>query len=136
MDKIKLKTRTVRFEDCGLDSECNILQAPKCECGCGEYANLVLKTHQDVVDLCYGLLEDQECCHCAIFVMNKDNTVTLGYKTEDEDDDIISRVVTLGSPEKTDTYIDVVKELQNQFRFHCYGLMEQCDDDLYRIIME
>ena len=42
---------------CDLDQEYNILEAPECDCGCGEKAKLCLYNDEDVKDFCKGMAE-------------------------------------------------------------------------------
>lgn len=133
MEMYKSIIRRVNFDDCGLDIEHNILQAPLCSCGCGNYANLVIEDEEDLRDFIGEMLAMQECNHCAIFVLHNDGkTVTLG-----ESDGEYINFVTLKDKAEDTWNADIVKEVQDELEFHCYGLLEQLDDgDLYRIVME
>ena len=118
------------FEYYGLDINKNFLQAPKCECGCGGYAGIVLETDQDVSDFVYTMLDEYECNHCGIFVLKKNNDILMGLKLDGE---IKCYAGEKSGQDKNDKiFADIQKELD----LHAYGLLEQISDDTYKIIME
>lgn len=133
MDKINFFQRKVNFSDCGLDIDRNILQAPLCPCGCGNYMNICIEDKDALYDLISDLLSMQECNHCAIFVLHNDGkTVTVG----DSDGERIT-FISFRDKNMDALNIDLVRDWQNEFEFHCYGLLEQCEDGKsYRIVME
>ena len=130
MSKYKFIKRRVKFSDCGLDIDYNILNAVKCECGCGNYMNIVLEGNQEVADFIYTMLSDQECEYCALFALMQDNSLIFGSRCGD-------RMEVMKISRKDDGLnIDVVNDIQKDFKFHCYGLIEQVDETSYRIVME
>ena len=131
MAKIKFVQRKVNFADCGLDIDCNILQAPLCDCGCGNYMDICINNYQELADFMYTMLEEQECNYCAIFALLKDNALMFGSKIYDD-----MYVIRL-QHKNNGLNIDMVKELQDEFEFHCYGLLEENKDGKsYMIVME
>ena len=131
MSKFKFVVRELCFGDCGLDVDCNFLDAPLCTCGCGNYMNLVLEGNQEVADFMYSMLEECDCNYCAIFALMRDNTLIFGSKFDDG-----TKVVHIQDKNKG-LNIDLVRELQDEFGFHCYGLLEQMEDETsFRIVME
>lgn len=118
------------FASCGLNAENNFLQAPICRCGCGGYGDLVLDTKQDLYDLIYTLLNEYDCEHCAIFAVCLDNTIVMGAKLSDG-----IKIYTSEFKEKSKCYT-MIAWTQEDFEFHCYGLIEQIDVDTYRIVMK
>ena len=131
MSKYKFIKRRVKFSDCGLDIDYNILNAVKCECGhCNEYMNIVLEDKQEVANFIYTMLSEQECEYCALFALMQDNSLIFGSRCED-------RLEILRLTRKDDGLnIDIVNDIQRDFKFHCYGLIEQVDETSYRIVME
>lgn len=121
-----MKTTTT-FHSCGLNAKHNQLQAQICPCGCGHYANLVLKNTKEVADFIGAMLFELECEHCAIFAIMQDGNLIFGQKT---DEDIVCYHL------KTDNVKKEIADMQKTFKFHCYGLLEQVDDELYAIIMD
>lgn len=111
----------------GLDKHLNFLQAPICECGCGQYMNVILKDG-DVYGIMHELLEEHDCDYCAIFTVKRDDTAITGVKI---DGNIIVYDCKIDGQKK-----ELFKAFQEDMEFHCYGLLEQVDEELYRIIME
>lgn len=133
MSKFKIVTRKIKFSDCGLDAENNILQAPICECGCGNYMSLVIEDEETLHEFIADMLSMQECEHCAIYVLHNDGkTVTIG----DSDGEHIS-LIKFCDKENDTLNVDLVRDWQDEFEFHCYGLLEQLENgQSYRIVME
>ena len=122
----------VTFEYCGLDKENNFLQAPICPCGCGNYMSLILKDEDDVFSFMHTMLEEDECNHCAIFVLKNDGYAFMGVKLDGD----VQCYLTKNKAYKVTGWKDIFKDIQDEFEFHCYGLLEQVDEESYRIVME
>lgn len=123
-----MKKTKITFKTCGLNSKNNFLQAPVCECGCGEYANLVLETDDDVFGFMHSMLEEHDCEHCGIFAFKQNGKdVLMGLKLSGEIKCYKAKV----DGGVKESLSDIQKELQ----LHCYGLLEQVGDDLYSIVM-
>ena len=120
----------VTFKDCGLDIRQNMLEAPICECGCGEYAALVLNAEQDLYDFIGTMLEEYECNHCAIFTVCLNDNAVVGIKLPD------GIKIYKGTAHEDGSILDMIANMQREFDCHCYGLLEQIDVDLYSIVME
>ena len=119
----------ITFELCGLDSENNFLQAPICECGCGEYAGLVLETDDDVCSFMHTMLEEHDCEHCGIFAFNQNGTdMLMGLKLSGEIKCYKGGVE--GGIEGS------LVDIQNELQLHCYGILEQVEENLYGIVMD
>lgn len=118
---------SITFRSCGLNRANNQLQAQICPCGRGHYANLVLKTDSDVADFIGAMLSEFECEHCAIFAIKQDGNLLFGQKT---DEDIMCYLLRTNNAKRE------IADMQKEFRFHCYGLIQQVDEDLYAIIMD
>ena len=121
------KTKTT-FEFYGLDKENNFLQAPKCECGCGGYAGLILETDNDVCSFIHTMLEEHDCEHCGIFAFKKNGVdMLMGLKLDGEIKCYKGQV---------DGVEGSLVDIQNKLKLHCYGILEQVDNDLYSIVMD
>lgn len=118
---------TLNFHSCGLNPENNILEAPTCPCGCGKKANLILKNDKSVSDFIGSMLAEVDCEHCAIFAIKQDGNLIFGQKT---DEDIICYALKDSNAKKE------IADMQKMFKFHCYGLLQQTDDESYAIIMD
>lgn len=124
-----MKKTRMTFKFCGLNQKNNFLQAPICECGCGHYANLVLDTDDDVCGFMYTMLEEHDCEHCGIFAFKQNGEdMLMGLKLSGE---VNCYHVKVNRGVKG-SLSDIQKDLQ----LHCYGLLEQVDDNLYSIVMD
>lgn len=124
--------KKITFLDCGLDIDMNILQAPVCECGCGEYMSVVLEDNYELADFISSMLEIQECQYCAIYAVMTDNKVMIGTNIDGE----ISINIFRYQDETIPGY-EFVKEWQEECQYHCYGLLQQNEDGKsYKIVME
>ena len=124
-----MKKNKITFKICGLNSKNNFLQAPICECGCGEYANLVLETDNDVYGFMHTMLEEHDCEHCGIFAFKKDyEEMLMGLKLSGEIKCYKAKI----EGEVKKSLIDI----QDTLQLHCYGLLEQVGDGLYSIVMD
>ena len=63
------------FADCGLDIEKNFLSAPLCDCGCGGRLRPILRTKEDIIDICGELVSDNDCMQCGVFAITRWNTI-------------------------------------------------------------
>lgn len=63
-----IKFRPEWFGAYGLDKNKNFLQAPLCECGCGEKMSLVLETNKDLFQFMNVMLIENDCNHCGILL--------------------------------------------------------------------
>lgn len=133
MNDIKFIVRRVTFADCGLDIENNILQAPTCDCGCGNYMNIILEDKQDVANFIGTMLEETECNWSALFVLLQDNSLMFGFKIDEDE----IKIMELKSKDENEMNVDIVRDLHSFYDFHCYGLIEQeRDKESFRIVME
>lgn len=120
------------FASCGLNAENNFLQAPICTCGCEGYGDLVLDTKQDLCDLIYTLLHEYDCDWCAIFALCLDDSVIMGVKRNDDIKIYNSSEIKKGK----NGCCTLIAWMQEDYKFHCHGLIEQIDVNTYRIVME
>ena len=113
---------------CDLDQEYNFLEAPECDCGCGEKAKLCLYDDEDVKDFCKGMAEDNDCDHCAVFAINEENYLIAAIRDEDD-------IYVVQTKEPIDDY-KMIGEMFNEMRLHCYGLIVYSGEGLYKIVEE
>ena len=80
--------KKLTLKDLGAENCINLLQPIKCECGCGGYANTVIGDDEDcnVFTVAGSLLEDTDCTHAWIFVM-EGRSVSGACTVEDENGD-------------------------------------------------
>lgn len=123
------------FASYGLDAKNNFLQAPRCDCGCGGYANLVLENDDDVCSFMYAMLEEHDCQRCGIFARKENNELLIGFKLDGEIGCFKGNVSDNGFATLKEAR-DCVAAMQEGLQLHCYGLLEQVDKDLYKIVMD
>lgn len=103
----------------GLNRYRSFLRAPKCECGCGQPAYLVLKTDKDVGEFCCAMLFKHECPDSAIFAVYNDGRYQAFIKDWNEEKGKF-RVTCVQSKDR-DPHI--FAKLDGEFRFCCYNLI-------------
>lgn len=116
----------ITFEKCGLDIEKNFMQAPVCECGCGGKASIVLNDQSDVSQFCGQMCAENDCNQCAVFVINKDNSLIGAIKLGND-------IQIIGSTGSLDDY-ETLGEIADEFELHCYGLICWIKDNLYYVV--
>ena len=126
MDKIKFRPEW--FGAYGLDKNQNFLQAPLCECGCGEKASLVLEDIKELFQFMNAILMENDCNHCAIFVYAFDGCMYAALKVENETDD----PVLFFKIEESD--LGFFREWDDELGLHCYGLIIEMRKGLWKII--
>ena len=130
MNKTKIITfnrkPSITFEKCGLNIEKNFLQAPICECGCGGKASIVLNSQSDVSQFCGQMCAENDCNQCAVFAINKDNSLIGAIKLGDD-------IRIIGSTGSLDDY-GTLGEIADEFELHCYGLICWYEDNFYNVI--
>lgn len=124
----RIKFRPEWFGAYGLDKNKNFLQAPLCECGCGEKTSLVLETKEDLFQFMNVMLIENDCNHCAIFAHAFDGSMYATLKVENESGD----PVLLFKVEESD--LGFFKEWDNELDLHCYGLIIETKNGLWKII--
>lgn len=127
----KLTLKDLNAENCH-----NLLQPIKCECGCGHYSELVLKTNQDIIDLAGSLLKDEDCEHAYIFALTEDNVC--GAFTDENGIRAFTTVDSNGDEcvMDFDEQIDLIKNMIASIEPHCIGVLQHTANDCYRIVME
>lgn len=123
------------FYDCGLDIEHNLLEAPTCPCGCGSKGNIVADDEMDICQIARAILEDVECQYCAIFIIKQNYQVVC--VTKEADGGYIYVCNPDCVPVSLRETMNIVSEFQDAFKFHCYGLLVEIDDDeeeMYKVI--
>ena len=123
-----IKFRPEWFSAYGLDKDKNFLQAPLCECGCGEKMNLVLESNKDLFQFMNAMLIENDCNHCAIFAYAFDGSMYTALKVENETDD----PVLFFQIQESD--LGFFREWDDELGLHCYGLIIETRNRLWKII--
>lgn len=123
-----IKFRPEWFGAYGLDKNKNFLQSPLCECGCEEKASIVLDTQKDLFQFMNVMLMENDCNHCAIFAYAFDGCMYTALKVENETDD----PVLLFQIKESD--LGFFREWDDELNLHCYGLIIETRNGLWKII--
>ena len=123
-----IKFRPEWFSAYGLDKNKNFLQAPLCECGCGEKMSLVLEDIKDLFQFMYAMLMENDCNHCGIFAYAFDGSMYAALKVENETDD----PVLFFQIKESD--LGFFREWDDELELHCYGLIIETRKGLWKII--
>ena len=126
-DKI-IKFRPECFGAYGLDKNKNFLQASLCECGCGEKMNIVLEDVKELFQFMNAMLMENDCNHCAIFAYAFDGCMYAALKVENETDD----PVLFFQIQESD--LGFFREWDDELGLHCYGLIIETRNGLWKII--
>lgn len=120
---------SITLKDCGLDPEWNFMQAPECECGCGEKCSICLENEDETLGFCKTMVhENNECNKCAVFAITKENML-LGAIKQDND------IYCFKSKDPI-KYMNDIGEIFDELELHCYGLIVWNGEGLYRIVEE
>lgn len=101
----------------GLNKYRSFLEAPKCDCGCGNSCHILLKDEEDVEDFCCAMLLEHECPDSAIFAVFKNGKHMAVFKEYDDDEE----VMTILKGESYEPHF--FAELDGEMRFCCYNLI-------------
>ena len=123
-----IKFRPEWFGAYGLDKNKNFLQAPLCECGCGEKMSLVLETNKDLFQFMNVMLTENDCNHCGIFAYAFDGSMYTALKIENETDD----PVLFFQIKESD--LGFFREWDDELELHCYGLIIETRKGSWKII--
>ena len=123
-----IKFRPEWFSAYGLDKDKNFLQAPLCECGCGEKMSLVLEDIKDLFQFMNAMLMENDCNHCGIFAYAFDGSMYAALKVENETDDPVLFF------QIKESNLGFFREWDDELELHCYGLIIETRKGLWKII--
>lgn len=128
--------RKLTLKDLGAEKCINLLKPMKCECGCGGYANLIIKDEEDynVFTVAGSLLSDTDCEHAWIFIL-EDWIVSGACTTENG----IQYFSTAGKREpfaNLKEQVNFVKSLIEDIRPHCIGVLQQTGNGTFRVVTD
>lgn len=128
--------KKLTLRDLGAEKCINLLKPMKCECGCGGYANLIIKDEEDynVFTVAGSLLSDTDCEHAWIFVL-EDWIVSGACTTENG----IQYFSTAGKREpfvNLEEQVEFVKGLIEDIQPHCIGILQQTENGTFRVVTD
>lgn len=127
--KMRYKFRPEWFEAYGLDKRKNMLQSPKCDCGCDGKMKILLKDIDAVSDFATTMLFENDCCHCAIFVHCLDGKMYTFMKILDENEEV--RIYKTSIDKTEMNFFQLINE---DYEFHCYGLLIETNNGEWAIV--
>ena len=133
--------KKLTLRDLGAESCINLLQPIRCECGCGGYANMIIKDEEDynVFTVAGSLLEETDCTHAWIFIM-EGWAVSGAYTAEDENGEKCIQYFSTAIPENEEPItsfeeeVELVKSLIEEIEPHCIGILQMTEDGSFRIV--
>lgn len=128
--------RKLTLKDFGAEKCINLLKPIKCECGCGGYANMIIKDEEDynVFTVAGSLLQDTDCNHAWIFVI--EDWAISGACTTDEGVRYFSTAGKRQPFVNLEEQIKFVKELIREEQPHCIGILQHTEDNCFRVVTD
>lgn len=128
--------RKLTLRDLGAEKCINLLKPIKCECGCGGYANMIIKDEEDynVFTVAGSLLSDTDCEHAWIFIL--ENWIVSGACTTENG---IQYFSTAGKREpfvNLEEQVEFVKGLIEDIQPHCIGVLQQTENGTFRVVTD
>lgn len=130
--------KKLTLKDLGAQDCINLLNPIKCPCGCGGYAEIVIGDDEsdNVFSVAGSLLEDVDCGNAWIFIMES-WAVSGAYTTEDGIQYFSTAIPENEVPiADLDEQIELIKNIINDVRPHCIGVLQQTDDGTFRVVMD
>ena len=130
--------RKLILKDLGAEKCINLLKPIKCECGCGGYANMIIKDEEDynVFTVASSLLQDTDCNHAWIFIM--ESWAISGAYTSDDGIRYFSTATAENTEPITDfdKQVEFVKSIVKDVKPHCIGVLQHTEDGCFRVVTD
>lgn len=128
--------KKLTLRDLGAEKCINLLKPIKCECGCGGYANMIIKDEEDynVFTVAGSLLSDTDCEHAWIFIL--ENWIVSGACTTENG---IQYFSTAGKREpfvNLEEQVEFAKGLIEDIQPHCIGVLQQTENGTFRVVTD
>lgn len=130
--------KKLTLKDLGADKCINLLQPVRCDCGCGGYAEMIIKDEEDynVFTVAGSLLSETDCNNAWIFIMEYWE-ISGAYTTEDG-----IQYFTTAIPENEepitdfDEQVEFVKSIIEDVKPHCIGVLQQTETGNFRVVAD
>ena len=128
--------RKLTLKDLGAEHCNNLLYPVRCQCGCGNWGEIVIMDTEEnnVFTLADALLEDIECEHAWIFII-EDCAVSGAYTFGDT----IQYFTNVASEENVvdfEKQVEFAKAMIEDIDPCCIGVIQHTRDGRFRIVME
>ena len=111
----------------GLNKYRSFLEAPMCDCGCGEKMLLQIKQQEELFAFCQEELEDYDIDNCAIFIVKKNGELLIAYHESNKNKGI--KIHGIKTPDmRFFAIFDAEKRLDS------YSLLIEEEEGGYRIV--
>lgn len=135
--------KKLTLKDLGADKCINLLQPVRCDCGCGGYAEMIIKDEEDynVFTVAGSLLSETDCNNAWIFIMEY-WAISGAYTTEDENGNhcirYFSTANTANEKPLTDfnERVEFVKDIIKDVKPHCIGVLQQTETGNFRVVAD
>ena len=126
--------KKLTLRDLGAEKCINLLKPMKCGCGCGHYANMIIKDEEDynVFTVAGSLLSETDCEHAWIFIL-EDWIVSGACTTENG----VQYFSTAGKREpfaNLEEQVEFVKGIVRDVQPHCIGVLQQTENGTFRVV--
>lgn len=128
--------RKLTLKDLGAENCINLLKPVRCDCGCGGYANMVIKDEEDynVFTVAGSLLSETDCEHAWIFIL--EDWIVSGACTTDEGIRYFSTAGTREPFTSLEEQIEFVRGLIEDIQPHMIGVLQHTKDNCFRVVTE
>ena len=128
--------KKLTLKDLGAEKCINLLKPIKCECGCGGYANMIIKDEEDynVFTVAGSLLSNTDCEHAWIFIL--EDWIVSGAFTTEEGVRYFSTAETRKPFVNLEEQIEFVKGLIEDIQPHCIGVLQQTENGTFRVVAD
>jgi hypothetical protein len=128
--------KKLTLKDLGAEKCINLLQPMKCECGCGSYANMIIKDEEDynVFTVAGSLLSETDCEHAWIFIL--EDWIVSGAFTTEEGIQYFSTAETRKPFVNLEEQVEFVKGLIEDIQPHCIGVLQQTENGTFRVVTD
>lgn len=128
--------KKLTLKDLGAEKCINLLKPMRCECGCGGYANMIIKDEENynVFTVAGSLLAETECKNAWIFII--ENWAISGAFITEEGIRYFSTAETRRPFTSLEEQIEFAKGLVEDIQPHCIGVLQQTENGTFRVVTD
>lgn len=130
--------KKLTLKDLGADKCINLLQPVRCDCGCGGYAEMIIKDEEDynVFTVAGSLLSETDCNNAWIFIM--EDWIVSGACTSEDGIQYFTTAIPENEEPITDfdEQVEFVKSIIEDVKPHCIGVLQQTETGNFRVVAD
>lgn len=128
--------KKLTLKDLGAENCTNLLKPIKCECGCGGYANMIIKDEEDynVFTVAGSLLSDTDCEHAWIFIL--EDWIVSGAFTTERGIRYFSTAETRKPFANLKEQVEFIRGLIKDIQPHCIGVLQKTRNGIFRVVTD